>query len=218
VLYNIYRIQLIIMFFCQKCDNLFDITKTIATPNPQTGGSTGTSSDSTSDTPSSVNSSAERNNYHSVIKKILANEEISDEDTANIEFNSITKDPSYTKLNSKQRDTVFNRLQEINPENNKGATKNAYFICKSCGFSEQIKPGTAIVRRMSESSSMSEDMTKYKDMVHAKELPHTKRYTCPNKTCKTHSNPDLKEAMFFRTDGYKVKYVCNECKTLWSLT
>ena len=95
--------------------------------------------------------------------------------------------------------------------------KTAYFICKSCGYSEPMKTGTVIVRRITEAEHESADTSVYKDMINAKELPYTRNYICPNKSCKTHTHPERKEAQFFRTDNYKVKYICNECKTLWNL-
>jgi hypothetical protein len=209
------------MFFCPNCDNLFDITKNIQPV--QAGGGADDASDSATGSGSSNNSTTSASatsasNYNNIIKKILANADLTDADTSSLNYDAVIKGSDFTKLNNKQKDTVFNRLQEYNPEAKQGATKSAFFLCNSCGFSEPIKTGTAIVRRMSENTSdISADASIYKDMIHAKELPYTRRYICPNKSCKTHSHPEKKEAQFLRTEHYKIKYICNECKTAWSI-
>lgn len=95
--------------------------------------------------------------------------------------------------------------------------KKIYFVCTTCGNHTQIKPRTLIF------SKKSKEMTKdyfgsinIDNVIHIPTLPHTRDYTCPNKSCKTHSDPDLNDAVMYRIgNSYKMMYICTVCKTMW---
>lgn len=186
------------MFYCPKCSNAFDIARTIL--DSQTGG-----------------------NYDDIVDKILKTKKL--DNISKIDLSKLLKSISYKKLHTKEKETVFNVLQDSQPENMKLLMKNkntkfnetnvAYFVCKNCAFNKIIKDGTLIY---SKSENMS-SITDMKNRIHSSILPLTRKYLCPNKSCKTHKQVKLKEAVMVRVpNSYEVKYICKECKTQWNST
>lgn len=93
----------------------------------------------------------------------------------------------------------------------------AYFICKNCGTYEKIKPGTELIKKISESSQNSYDnYERAKDMIHAKYLPATRNYICQNTKCPSMTDFSKREAVFFRIpNSFKIRYVCKACQSSW---
>ena len=92
----------------------------------------------------------------------------------------------------------------------------ALFECTNCGFSKKIEPGTKIFSRIS--SDVSKDYTSntYNELLNSDILPRTRKYNCPNKECRTYTDPTIKEAIFQRrNNSYKLVYVCTVCKTVF---
>lgn len=113
-------------------------------------------------------------------------------------------------------------------ENKKGGKKQidipnskpVYFVCKTCGHSVQIKPQTLILSRKSKDLAKNyfDNHVKPEKIILSKTLPHTRDYICPNMSCISHKQPELRDAVMMRMgNSYNMKYVCILCKTMWKL-
>jgi hypothetical protein len=157
-----------------------------------------------------------------LIKKIVSNKELSDDDFMDIKLEDITKNAEYKKLNGKQKAIIHNKIISV-AESKEEANINAYYICKNCYYSSPIESKTLIMTSLntgstsnSTSSLMYYNMDKLKNNVHSKVLPRTRHYICTNSTCKSHTIPEKKEAVFFRIgSSLQVWYACTECESIW---
>jgi Zn finger protein HypA/HybF involved in hydrogenase expression len=98
-------------------------------------------------------------------------------------------------------------------------SNKAYFKCSNCGYAKEIEQGTLILSRVPEraTSDYIVDKTAYKDMIYDETLPRTRDYTCPNKECKSHDDPALREAVWFKPykNSYVIVTICRTCQTVW---
>jgi len=214
---------------------MYDITRTLPiSPVSQAGGKV-KDDDETSETPTSVSSSVPKsskvklNDVDALISKVLNNENVSPAELEKLDFSAVTKSGIYKKLSNKKKEFVFNTIQDMLPKDKKEVHKikpdqeetlsanQAYFICKNCSNTEKIPDGTLIISKSSE--SLSHDYItndNYKDMINSNILPITRNYICPNKKCESHTNPELREAVFFRINNtYNIRYVCRTCIATW---
>lgn len=122
----------------------------------------------------------------------------------------ISKTPP-TKMTSDASESDKDSNNELNLSEKKG-----FFVCKQCGSFEEIREGTMLINRIS-GVSVSEynDLSKYQNMIHNNALPHTRHYICPNNNCISHNDHTKRDAVFFRTTGYNLKYMCTSCETIW---
>ena len=188
------------MFYCPKCLNIYNITKSIKTTE-QTGGS----------------------KLDDIIEKILSNEDIEEKDYKLDEDDLIqlNKIDSYKKLQNKQKDYVYNYLNDLVQKKNisnksEKIAKKMYFICKSCGNNEPIKEGSMIISRQTDKDIINENGFNPKEYLEMKIYPRTRQYNCLNDKCESHKNSEKKSAMFMRINGtYKIRYICEACETSW---
>lgn len=97
-------------------------------------------------------------------------------------------------------------------------SKKIFFVCTTCGNTELVKPRTLIVSKKSKDIAKAYfgNENKPENIVNVPILPHTRDYICPNKTCKTHANPDTRDAVMTRIgNSFRVMYVCTVCVTSW---
>jgi hypothetical protein len=92
----------------------------------------------------------------------------------------------------------------------KHETHQAYFKCNNCGYYENIPSGTPIYTKSTQPVTLV--IEKNDDLINDKTLPCTKKYVCPNDKCESHTNNNIKEAVFFKRNHY-VTYICKVCKT-----
>jgi acetone carboxylase gamma subunit len=110
--------------------------------------------------------------------------------------------------------------QKKNSKNNSTSDNNKkiYFVCKTCGNSEIMKPKTLIISKKSH-DMMKEyygNVIKPDIIINTPTLPHTRDYICPSITCPTQSNPKIRDAVMTRIgNSYKMQYICTICKTMW---
>lgn len=218
------------MFFCSNCNNTFDIIKgsTIKTKN-LSGGSNEQELFSDSFTDTSVTTpitslsrsgSGGELDYEDIIKKILNSESIT---LDKFDLNNFIKSGQYKKLSSKDKEIVYNTIQDLLPKDKKRILESkdepiddskAYFICNNCGFTKPIEPQTQIFSKRSEVLTQEYGMNGYKNMLHSDILPHTRKYICPNNSCISHTDINKREAVFFRqNNSYAIKYICKACGT-----
>lgn len=207
------------MFFCPKCNNSFDITKT----GIQKGGVLNSESSDSEETTSS-SSKKPSDVYDILINKIMNDDDVKQSDIIKINMTELVKHPSYRKLKSTEKEYVSNMISDLIPKDQKKIMEEktdklssdnlAYFQCNNCGFMEKITPNTLIYSKTSQEISQNYSVGDYKDMIYSDIIPRTKNYLCPNKTCLSHTDINKKEAVFFRRNNtYEVKYVCTVCKT-----
>jgi hypothetical protein len=215
-------------FFCPQCNNLYTkITPTISkqleekgeTDTPNTVSSFNTTSNKTEDKQKGGGSDT---NVANVIKKILAGEIIDDKDISGITIEDLAEQPSYKKLTGKQKEAVYNiindKLPKKLPSQKKESDKKAYFECSNCGYSEPVKPGTLLLRRVRDTFITKDFDTpvSYGEFTNASYIPITRAYICPNKQCKSHSDHEKREAVMYRQpNSMKIEYVCKTCSFHW---
>jgi hypothetical protein len=142
----------------------------------------------------------------------------------NFNMNDLNKISYFNKLNSNQKTLVINRLYEKIPKSQKIPKnieaeygKDSYFYCKKCGYNEKIPEKTFIFSRAGFNSNEDKYDTKFLNYKYDNTLPTTKKYNCINKDCKTHKEPKLKKAVFYRYGGtYALRYICSICDHFWN--
>ena len=106
-----------------------------------------------------------------------------------------------------------------NNNNNVNLSDKAVFKCSNCGYMKEIEPGTLILSRAGQKSSVEflSDRFKYSEMVHDLTLPHTRNFICPNKICKSHNDSSIREAVFFKPNksSYNIVSVGKVCQAVW---
>jgi len=186
------------MVFCPSCNTILDISKSPSLD--QEGGV----------------------NYKALFDNILA-QILSDDDKKIIEkiiLSDINKLTEYKKLQTKEKEFVYNAVKDIQKKDNKIVAKEsqeiqeAFHICNNCGYVRKIKPRTKILSRRVTGSTQTYNSRDVKSMVYNDILPYTRNYICPNSKCDSHTKHELREAKFKRRlNSYQVIYICTCCKT-----
>lgn len=94
------------------------------------------------------------------------------------------------------------------------------FICETCQYTQPIKENTELFEQKSYRGYLTSDpitLGNPKEKINSNVTMKTKNYTCPNKQCTTHKQPNLKEATIerFNHQSYQIYYICNICMTRW---
>jgi len=199
------------MFFCPNCNNAYDISKDSLNTKVQSGGS-------------------DENDFKNLIKSAIdgESEQIIKRHIEKVNIPLFLKSPVYKKLTSKEKELVFNRVQDTLPNDKKILMKNkslelsdsniAHFVCKNCIYNQKIKEGTRIYSKTSDSSTSLTSTENIDMKIYSDILPITRKYLCPNSDCPSHKNISLKEAIIFRSkDSFKTKYICKTCRIYWDI-
>jgi len=211
------------MYFCPNCNNVFDITKGVA----QNGGSNDELIKESEDYELLIKNfigGEKENEYENLITKILNNQNIDQNFLDKISVEDFIKSAEYKKLKNKQREQVYNKIQDLLPNDKKKIMKEgikqnsekAYFICNNCGNRKQIEEGTLIFSKVSADIAQSYSSSDVKNMKYSDILPRTSKYICPNSKCESHTNPDKREAIFFRMNNtFQIKHICQTCDAVF---
>lgn len=216
--------------FCKNCDNLMDITNNISSTleEIQSGGN---NNDILGDT------QIESSDYDvSISESIGGADTISENDISNLldgsdtnillpkkfNINDLNKNQTFNKLSMEQKTLVVNRILDNVPKqkqtkSNVQSNKKSYFYCKSCGYNEKIPNKKFIFSRGNEKKN---EIFNYNfiNFVNDNTLPRTKNYNCINSNCSSHSNPEVKMAIFYRHSGsYNIRYICQICNKYWDI-
>ena len=189
------------MFYCPKCLNIYNITKSVKSAD-QIGGAS----------------------LDNIIEKILDNEELGDIKLDEDDLFQLNKLDSFKKLQNKQKDYVYNYLNDkIQKKKSIGKEekniKKMYFICKNCGNSEPVQEGSMIISRQTNKEISKDVGFNPKEYLEMKILPRTRQYKCLNDKCESHKNSEKKSAVFMRMNGtYKIRYICEACETSWMVS
>lgn len=195
------------MFFCPNCNNAYDISK---------------------DSLQIVNQSGGDLDYSKFIELTLSGiseDEIS-KNVKKINIYKFLKSKEYKKLTSKEKEIIYNKIQDVIPIEQKILIKNksvdinesnmAYFICKNCLYNVPIKDGTKIYSKTSSEIKSNYTDNNMEVKLHSNILPITRKYICPNKSCDSNKYPERKEAVILRNNNsFSITYICKICKTYW---
>ena len=122
-----------------------------------------------------------------------------------IDIQMLNNSEAFKKLSRSDR----NKILKLIPD-----SENIYYHkCKNrdCNNVKLLKPNSIIYEESH--NKTPEDYTRFR---YSKILPKTSKYICPNKQCRTHSQPNLREATFFRiNNSLQLIYMCQVCNHYW---
>ncbi len=181
------------MYFCQKCNYSFDISKSIASDTE--------SQKIKIDTPENA------------IKKLNSGKNL-EEYSADFKFEDLESNKLYEKLSDENKEKL-NILFEKSTDNITGIM----FKCNNCNYSKRIKETIKLYQMNVDSvysvyRSIDDNKLLFMNPIY----PRTKDYTCKNINCITHKDKSIKEAVFFREkDSYLTNYICGTCFNSWKV-
>lgn len=190
------------MFFCEKCRYSFNVTKDVKTK--QVGGK--------------INDA-----LNNIFEKFLSNTQIVEKDLNKIKGKDLTDDERFENMTKKDQKKMMSLIKNINKnffvdekikDDGKIGSNKAYFTCKYCDNFKPIEPGTLIYSKNYDTSESS-DMENFSQYIHDYTLARTKAYICKNKSCESHTNDTVKEAVMTKNTTDQIVYVCTACSTYW---
>ena len=184
------------MYFCEKCNYSFDISKSVSATNV---------------VKKDVQVLKELKTPADAIKNIKK-----DLSKYKPKFNKkeLFSYKQYDKLSDKNKE----KLNSLFENKNYNTLISAEFNCKNCGFKRNIEK-TIILYKLDYKTNEDDNYLE-KNNIYSQDpaLPRTKDYTCKNLSCTTHKNSDEKEAVFYRdNDTYNLNYICTVCKFGWKI-
>ncbi|AGC01777.1 D5 family helicase-primase [Acanthamoeba polyphaga moumouvirus] len=189
------------MFFCENCRYSFNVTKDVK--NKQVGGK--------------INDA-----LNNIFQKFMSNSQIIEKDLAKIKGRDITDDERFENMTKKDQKKLMSQIKNINKnffiEDKTGGepvgTTKAYFTCKYCDNYKPIQPGTLIYTKNYDISG-SDEIEDYSKYINDYTLNRTKSYICKNKSCKSHTDDTVKEAVLTKNSTDQIVYICKACSTYW---
>lgn len=181
------------MYFCQKCDYTFDISK---------------SSNVNQNNKKSLKSLKTPNDAIKRINKDL------DKYKPLFSKDDLIKNKRYEKLSDEHKEKLESLF-----ENKTDIVIGAEFKCNNCGFTEGINSTILLYRIDNKMSNTNiKSMEENNILGYDPALPRTKDYICKNVNCITHKDKKNKEAVFYRdTNSYQLNYICTVCKLSWKI-
>ena len=182
------------MFFCQNCNNSLDITK--------------------------------NNNIKKVEKIVidtpeefikLYNNTNTQNYYLNFNENSLKLYLKIKNLSTKENTNIFNSFYKI--LNNQKDLSQFFLKCVNCNTHNVLQSGT-ILYSINFSLNNTYNMTNEDIIIKSNDpiLPRTSDYVCPNTKCKTHTDIESKEAVFYRNDkNFNLTYICCACYNQWHI-
>lgn len=199
--------------FCEKCDNILDISRAIAKDVDTLDSETprNLSSDQNSDNDEEVD-------YESMLKKIEAGQKLTNDELRSIDIKEMVKNEYYKKM-AKKGEIKKSIIDMIDDLGNADDNTQAYMICKNCSFNKTIDPGFRVLSKNPEGVTATHDYVNeasYRNKVHVRTIPITRNFNCPNKECPVYKNKLAPEAIFFRKNAntHETIYVCKRCLTI----
>jgi polyhydroxyalkanoate synthesis regulator phasin len=197
------------MALCDKCHNLYDITRSVK--QAQIGG----------------NVQQVQKKINNIIDTFLIGDEITPELIKNIPVDLLLQQQKFSDLKKKDQQKLLKQIEEINgdttsedenttSDEDEVATKkhSCFFICNNCGYNKPMPDGTVIYTK-NYGVSNYDKLENYELLINDNTLPRTTIYDCPNKSCPSIKNKNLHEAVITHNSLYQVIYVCCACKTYW---
>ena len=224
--------------FCEICQNFMDITNNVSsTSNNKEEEEENIDSEDFTKSEIKENEAITSSDFetkiseasitdNSLLSDVFVNEILEGKESninfKNFDINDLNKNQVFNKLSNNQKTLVINRILEKIPKSIKvnksiDINKESYNYCKTCGYYEKIKNKTSIFTRGNEKKNYSYNL-KFLQYKNDYTLPTTKKYNCINDSCKTHTDPKIKYAVFFRDreSSYNIKYICTVCDSYWN--
>jgi hypothetical protein len=192
--------------FCPECDSVLDVSRA---PTKKTY--------DLDLTPSSVSEEGE-DKIIKIINKLLKDDDV-DEIIENIKPEQITSHEYFLKLDKAKKEIVNGKIEKyISKSSANDSSTQAYYVCKTCSWSQKIKPGTQILSKIGGNNQATYlNVDRYKNKIHSRVLPFTRNYVCPNKDCVGNKDPKKHEAVMFRVnDTLRTMYTCCACQTVFN--
>jgi len=193
--------------FCEKCDNILDITRTKSS----------TLSTELS-TPTNVSTESEDIEYEKILKKVEEGKKLTKDELASIDIKEMVKNEYYKKMAKKGeiKKLIMEMMEDMG---NSDDNTQAYMVCKNCGYCKNIDPSFRVLSKNPDGMVTHRDYindTNYRLKVHIKTMPITRNFNCPNKNCASNNGKIEPEAIFFRKSAntYETVYVCRRCLTI----
>lgn len=126
---------------------------------------------------------------------------------------TVSEPSRLTNKNSTRSGGAKNKQKDI-----QSANKQIYFVCKTCGNTENVKPRTLVLSKKSHDVTKEYygNVIKPENIINIPTLPRTRDYICPNKSCPTHAHPETRDAVMSRIgNSFQMQYVCSVCSTMW---
>lgn len=190
------------MIFCDKCRYLYNITKDLK--SKQIGGK--------------INEAVTN-----IMEKYKNKEEITEKDLKKIKGKHILQNNGFDGMTKKDQRKFMSTIRSVDKnffieeekQTSKVGASIVYFMCKYCGNSKPIKPGTLIYSEKY-SGQNTADIEDYSNLIYDQTLPRTKNYICKNENCETHNDDSIKEAILIKNMSDQIVYVCTSCITSWT--
>ena len=138
-----------------------------------------------------------------------------------IEVSNLEKNSKYKKLSDSDRIKVYNKITE-NLYLNKSSTSDqlASFICNNCSYNKEITSSLTLYKKSyrETNNKINYDINTNELLKNDPTLPRTRNYSCKNISCLTNDSKNKtinKEAVFFRENGFDIKYLCTVCNHSW---
>lgn len=91
---------------------------------------------------------------------------------------------------------------------------NLWNKCLDCGFREKYEQSVVEKKLFKSNNRQLSDNNMY--LIYDNTLPRTKEKECPNKSCKSHNNPEIQEVIFIQDPvSVKLTYICVNCNVEW---
>lgn len=200
--------------FCEKCDNILDIARSIPKANETLD----------TNTPDTVSSDCDDDiepvsvDYETILKKLEAGERPTNAELDSVNLKLMVKDDYYKKMPKKGdiKKTLIDMIDELG---NADDNTQAFLYCKNCAYSRSVKSGTRIMSRNPDGVASTHDYVNeanYRNKIHIRTTPCTRNFKCPNSECPSRKGKVPTEAIFCRksAQSYETVYVCKTCLTI----
>lgn len=198
--------------FCERCDNILDISRT---PFAEVHNEDENNTSAALSTSISTEDTAK---YESILKKVENGEKLTDDELKSIDIKDLAKNEYYKKM-SKKGEIKKQIADMIEDMGNSDENVRAYMVCHNCGFTKPVIPKFKILTKNPEGIAAEHEYVNeaaIRNRIHMRTMPRTREFTCPNKSCPTHTQNVPNEAIFFRKSAntYDTIYVCTNCNTV----
>lgn len=183
------------MPFCDRCHNLFDVTRTVKTTNSSDKGT--------------------QKKIKQIFDAVNADEPIDEKILKGITIDIIKSDDQFSSLTTAKQKYLTDLIADLGTDET-DVTKKVFYSCNICGHSRPIDPGTVVYYKNYEPTPGFNVSTDYSIYCTDNTLPRTKKYVCANNKCESLNNPGVREAVMIKTVRSELVYVCCACKTYWS--
>lgn len=206
--------------FCENCNNILDISRTIYTTNNETLNTEtpNTVTDTDDDVNNEVHIDDDNTNYEFLLKKLEDGKTLTPEELLSINIKNMVSNEYYRKMSKKgyYKKKIIELIEDLG---NSDDNTQAYMYCKNCAYNRPIPSRFRVISKNPEGVASVHDYineANYRLKVHMKTIPRTRNFKCPNSSCDSNAGKLPTEAAFFSRNNtsYEKIYVCVNCLTI----